>query len=77
MTVPDERAALALVAAGAATLVTADGTLCAEGVARAETTDPPLPLRLRVVWGARGPGREETERVARSLARALTREAAA
>ncbi|WP_329455928.1 LysR family transcriptional regulator [Streptomyces sp. NBC_01497] len=75
--VPDERAGLALVAAGAATLVTADGTLSADGVERTRATEPPLPLRLRVVWDARGAAREETERAARSLAEALTREAAA
>jgi hypothetical protein len=51
--VSDERAGLALVAAGQAVLVTADETLTADGVARQPTTDPALPLRLRVVWDAR------------------------
>jgi DNA-binding transcriptional LysR family regulator len=75
--VPDERAALALVASGAATLVTADDTLSAEGVERTRTSDPALPLRLRVVWDARGAAREATGRAAGSLTEALTREAAA
>ncbi|MEW2546009.1 LysR family transcriptional regulator [Streptomyces sp. NPDC047002] len=69
--VPDERAALALVAAGQATLVTADGSLAAEGVERTAATDPPLPLRLRVVWDPRIPAAEETGRTARALTGAL------
>lgn len=73
----DERAGLALVAAGQAVMVTADGTLGADGVERAEASDPPLPLRLRVVWDARGPDGEETARTARSLTRTLTPGAAA
>ncbi|GAA2333762.1 LysR family transcriptional regulator [Streptomyces kunmingensis] len=51
--ISDERAGLALVAAGQAMLVTADPALSAEGVVRRPTTDPSLPLRLRVVWDAR------------------------
>ncbi|MGV9289085.1 LysR family transcriptional regulator [Streptomyces sp. NPDC003719] len=51
--VSDERAGLALVAAGQAVLVTADESLTADGVVRRPATDPALPLRLRVVWDAR------------------------
>ncbi|WP_345655943.1 LysR family transcriptional regulator [Streptomyces tremellae] len=69
--VPDERAALALVAAGQATLVTADGSLAAEGVERTAATDPPLPLRLRVVWDPRTPAADETGRTAQALTGAL------
>ncbi|MEU3190744.1 LysR family transcriptional regulator [Streptomyces sp. NPDC006992] len=51
--VSDERAGLALAAAGQAVLVTADSGLRADGVVRQRTTTPALPLRLRVVWDAR------------------------
>jgi DNA-binding transcriptional LysR family regulator len=51
--VSDERAGLALVAAGQAVLVTADESLTADGVVRRPATAPALPLRLRVVWDAR------------------------
>ncbi|MEV4876238.1 LysR family transcriptional regulator [Streptomyces cyaneofuscatus] len=51
--VTDERAGLALVAAGQAVLVTADEALTASRVERRRATDPPLPLRLRVVWNPR------------------------
>ncbi|MBE9499362.1 LysR family transcriptional regulator [Streptomyces sp. GKU 257-1] len=51
--VSDERAGLALAAAGQAVLVTADSGLRADGVVRQRTTAPALPLRLRVVWDAR------------------------
>ncbi|MER7726974.1 LysR family transcriptional regulator [Streptomyces sp. NPDC096323] len=71
--VSDERAGLALVAAGQAVLVTADATLTASGVERRPTTDPPLPLRLRVAWDPRRPGAEEAARTARLLEDALTR----
>ncbi|MFD4033188.1 LysR family transcriptional regulator [Streptomyces sp. NPDC058637] len=71
--VSDERAGLALVAAGQAVLVTADDTLTASGVERRPTTDPPLPLRLRVAWDPRRPGAEEAARTARLLEDALTR----
>ncbi|MET9593094.1 LysR family transcriptional regulator [Streptomyces sp. NPDC006516] len=73
--VSDERAGLALVAAGQAVLVTADDTLTASGVERRPTTDPPLPLRLRVAWDPRRPGAEEAARTAQLLERALTRKA--
>ncbi|MBO8201686.1 LysR family transcriptional regulator [Streptomyces smyrnaeus] len=53
--VSDERAGLALVAAGQAVLVTADDALAADGVVRQPTAAPALPLRLRVVWDARRP----------------------
>lgn len=71
--VSDERAGLALVAAGQAVLVTADDTLTASGVERRPTTDPPLPLRLRVAWDPRRPGAEEAARTAHLLEDALTR----
>ncbi|WP_447034905.1 LysR family transcriptional regulator [Streptomyces sp. DSM 118878] len=74
--VPDERAGLALVAAGQAVLVTADAGLSAEGVERIPATDPPLPLRLRVVWDARRPDSEGTALTARLLVDALARQAA-
>ncbi|MFE2294014.1 LysR family transcriptional regulator [Streptomyces sp. NPDC059452] len=54
--VADERAGLALVAAGQAVLVTADEGLMASQVERRRATDPPLPLRLRVVWNPRRTG---------------------
>ena len=76
VTVSDERAGLALVAAGQATLVTADHTLTADGIERARAVDPPLPLRLRVVWDSRHPDGEETERTARLLVEALSLQAA-
>ncbi|MER6119673.1 LysR family transcriptional regulator [Streptomyces sp. NPDC001743] len=74
--VSDERAGLALVAAGQAVLVTADDTLTASGVERLPTTDPALPLRLRVAWDPRRPGAEEAARTARLLEDALTRKVA-
>ncbi|MFF5900237.1 LysR family transcriptional regulator [Streptomyces argenteolus] len=70
--VSDERAALALVAAGQAVLVTADDALAAPGVERRTATDPPLPLRLRVTWDPRRPGADETARTAQLLEDALT-----
>lgn len=76
VTVSDERAGLALVAAGQATLVTADHTLTADGIERTRAVDPPLPLRLRVVWDSRHPDGEETERTARLLVEALSLQAA-
>ncbi|RNG19586.1 LysR substrate-binding domain-containing protein, partial [Streptomyces botrytidirepellens] len=76
VTVSDERAGLALVAAGQATLVTADPTLTADGIDRTRAVDPPLPLRLRVVWDSRQPDGEETERTARLLVEALSLQAA-
>ncbi|WP_245606423.1 LysR family transcriptional regulator [Streptomyces himastatinicus] len=76
VTVSDERAGLALVAAGQAVLVTADHTLTADGIERTRTVDPPLPLRLRVVWDSRHPDGEETERTARLLVEALSLQAA-
>ncbi|WP_377273274.1 LysR family transcriptional regulator [Peterkaempfera sp. SMS 1(5)a] len=75
--VPDERAGLALVAAGQAVLVTADRTLTGAGVERREATDPALPLRLRVVWDGQRPGARETEDTARLLTDTLTREGVA
>ncbi|MFG3259094.1 LysR family transcriptional regulator [Streptomyces sp. NPDC048172] len=77
VTVSDERAGLALVAAGQAVLVTADGTLTAHGVARAPAASPPLPLRLRVVWDARRRDGEEIEQTARLLVETLALQAAA
>lgn len=77
VTVSDERAALALVAAGQAVLVTADGTLEAEGVERHATADPALPLRLRVVWDPRRLRTAETTDAAKVLVEALSRQAAA
>ncbi|WP_326686407.1 MULTISPECIES: LysR family transcriptional regulator [unclassified Streptomyces] len=74
--VSDERAGLALVAAGQATLVTADTTLSADGVESTPATDPPLPLRLRVVWDARRPGGEATARTAQLLVDALSSQVA-
>ncbi|MFI7008244.1 LysR family transcriptional regulator [Streptomyces sp. NPDC050145] len=74
--ISDERAGLALVAAGQAVLVTADRTLAAAGVARRPADDPALPLRLRVVWDPRGPAAAETAATARLLVDALAREAA-
>ncbi|GGM06309.1 hypothetical protein GCM10010129_57460 [Streptomyces fumigatiscleroticus] len=75
--VSDERAGLALVAAGQAVLVTADRTLTADGVERVEAVDPPLPLRLRVVWNPRRPDCERTARTAHLLVEALSVQAAA
>ncbi|NGO71370.1 LysR family transcriptional regulator [Streptomyces boncukensis] len=74
--VSDERAGLALVAAGQAVLVTADAALSADGVERAPATDPPLPLRLRVVWDARRPDADGIARTAQTLVEALTGQAA-
>ncbi|KPC82258.1 LysR family transcriptional regulator [Streptomyces sp. NRRL S-4] len=71
--VSDERAGLALVAAGQAVLVTADSTLTATEVERRTTTDPPLPLRLRVAWDPRRPGSEGTAETVRLIEEALTR----
>jgi DNA-binding transcriptional LysR family regulator len=48
--VTDERAGLAMAAAGQAVLVTADPSLAAPGVLRHRLVDDPLPLRLRLVW---------------------------
>ncbi|MER7853830.1 LysR family transcriptional regulator [Streptomyces griseobrunneus] len=76
--VADERAGLALVAAGQAVLVTADGTLTASRVERRRATDPPLPLRLRVVWNPRrsGAAPEDPAATARLLESALAEGAA-
>ncbi|MGA4845197.1 LysR family transcriptional regulator [Streptomyces sp. G5(2025)] len=74
--VSDERAGLALVAAGQAVLVTADETLTATGVERREAADPPLPLRLRVAWDPRRPDAERTAETARLLEDALARKVA-
>ncbi|MEU7484316.1 LysR family transcriptional regulator [Streptomyces sp. NPDC042319] len=74
--VSDERAGLALVAAGQAVLVTADDTLTAEGVERRPATDPALPLRLRVVWDPRRPDAAETADMAQLLVDTLARQAA-
>ncbi|MFG2595902.1 LysR family transcriptional regulator [Streptomyces sp. NPDC048462] len=74
--VSDERAALALVAAGQAVLVTADEALTASGVERRTATDPPLPLRLRVAWDPRRPGALETAGTAQLLEDALARKVA-
>ncbi|MDQ0795249.1 LysR family transcriptional regulator [Streptomyces sp. B1I3] len=74
--VSDERAGLALVAAGQAVLVTADATLTASGVERRAATDPPLPLRLRVAWDPRRPGAKDTAETAHLLEDALTRKVA-
>ncbi|HWD80469.1 MAG TPA: LysR family transcriptional regulator [Kribbella sp.] len=48
--VTDERAGLAMVAAGQAIVVTADPSLTAPGVRRYRLAGDPLPLRLRLVW---------------------------
>ncbi|MFW3464192.1 hypothetical protein ACN24M_02585 [Streptomyces microflavus] len=74
--VADERAGLALVAAGQAVLVTADAGLTASRVERRRATDPPLPLRLRVVWNPRRPGSGDPAGTARLLEDVLAREAA-
>lgn len=76
LVVSDERAGLALVAAGQAVLVTADETLAADGVERVRATDPPLPLRLRVVWDARRPDREWAAHTAQLVVEALSLQAA-
>lgn len=65
--VTDERAGLALVAAGQAVLVTADEALTASLVERRPATDPPLPLRLRVVWNPRRSGSGDPAATARLL----------
>ncbi|MFI6348031.1 LysR family transcriptional regulator [Streptomyces sp. NPDC050560] len=74
--VSDERAALALVAAGQAVLVTADTTLAADGVERAPADDPPLPLRLRAVWDPRRPEDDGIARAARTVTDTLARQVA-
>ncbi|WP_411083304.1 LysR family transcriptional regulator [Streptomyces sp. cmx-18-6] len=76
--VADERAGLALVAAGQAVLVTADEALTASRVERRRATDPPLPLRLRVVWNPRrsASGPEDPADTARLLEDVLARKAA-
>ena len=48
--VTDERAGLAMAAAGQAILLTPDPTLKAAGVGRHRLFDDPLPVRLRLVW---------------------------
>ena len=50
--VTDERAALAMAAAGQAIVITADPLLEATGVGRHPLVDDPVPLRLRLVWPA-------------------------
>ncbi|MBO8185625.1 LysR family transcriptional regulator [Streptomyces spirodelae] len=69
--ISDERAGLALVAAGQAVLVTADETLTADSVSRQPTSDPELPLRLRVVWDARRSATGRTGEAADALIGAL------
>ena len=48
--VTDERAGLAMTAAGQAVMVTADPVLAAPGVVRHRLVGDPLPVRLRLVW---------------------------
>jgi DNA-binding transcriptional LysR family regulator len=48
--VTDERAGLAMAAAGQAIVVTPDPSLAAAGVGRHRLLDDPLPVRLRLVW---------------------------
>ncbi|GAA1589039.1 hypothetical protein GCM10009789_48370 [Kribbella sancticallisti] len=48
--VTDERAGLAMAAAGQAIVVTPDPSLAAAGVGRHRLIDDPLPIRLRLVW---------------------------
>jgi DNA-binding transcriptional LysR family regulator len=48
--VTDERAGLAMAAAGQAIVVTPDPSLAAGGVGRHRLLDDPLPVRLRLVW---------------------------
>ncbi|MFI5736270.1 LysR family transcriptional regulator [Kribbella sp. NPDC051587] len=48
--VTDERAGLAMAAAGQAVVVTADPSLVAPGVDRVRLAGDPLPVRLRLVW---------------------------
>jgi DNA-binding transcriptional LysR family regulator len=48
--VTDERAGLAMAAAGQAIVVTPDPSLAAAGVGRHSLIDNPLPVRLRLVW---------------------------
>jgi DNA-binding transcriptional LysR family regulator len=48
--VTDERAGLAMAAAGQAIVVTPDPSLQAVGVGRHRLIDDPLPVRLRLVW---------------------------
>ncbi|GAB3837820.1 LysR family transcriptional regulator [Kribbella italica] len=50
--VTDERAALAMAAAGQAIVVTPDRSLHAVGLGRHPIVDDPLPVRLRLVWPA-------------------------
>ncbi|MFJ9637471.1 LysR family transcriptional regulator [Streptomyces sp. NPDC101178] len=75
--VTDERAGLALVAAGQAVLVTADEALTASQVERRPATDPPLPLRLRVVWNPRRSGSGDPAGTARLLEDVLAARTAA
>jgi len=76
--VTDERAGLALVAAGQAVLVTADEALTASRVERRRAVDPALPLRLRVVWNPRrsGSGSGDPAGTAQLLEDVLARKAA-
>jgi len=63
--VTDERAGLAMVAAGQAILMTADPTLAAPGVDRHRLTGDPLPTRLRLVWShSRTPFADPMETIA-------------
>ncbi|GAA1640505.1 LysR substrate-binding domain-containing protein [Kribbella alba] len=48
--VTDERAGLAMAAAGQAIALTPDPSLAAAGVGRHRLVDDPLPVRLRLVW---------------------------
>ncbi|MFJ9305666.1 LysR family transcriptional regulator [Streptomyces cyaneofuscatus] len=76
--VTDERAGLALVAAGQAVLVTADEALTASRIERRRAVNPPLPLRLRVVWNPRrsGSGSGDPAGTAQLLEDVLARKAA-
>ncbi len=67
--VSDERAGLAMVAAGQAIVVTPDASLQAVGVGRHRLVDDPLPVRVRLVW-PRTPSlvlAEALPRIARAL----------
>lgn len=69
VTVEDERAALALVAAGHACTLTADPHLQAAGVARRAVPGDVLALRLRVAWHptSRGAGEELGHRLTAAI----------
>jgi len=70
--VTDDRAGLAMAAAGQAILITPDDSLQAAGVGRHRLVDDPLPVRLRLVWPqSRTPNALPAE-VMSQLAQALT-----